>query len=144
MYLEFLHSADTLASIGNRVYHISNVRTVAPPLGLPYIHTWKEKQLVFVRIDVGGHITISLGRPLLGSGVGFALDSHSATKVDRRTLFYEDGWPRLSLFPASGERKGLKASSFAKEGRRGSPPQWEEAARFNPRHLRLIISIGDG
>jgi len=51
-------------------------------------------------------ITISLGRPLSRSGVGFALDSHSATKVDRRTLFYEDGWRRLSLFPVSGARKG--------------------------------------
>jgi len=54
-------------------------------------------------------ITISLGRPLSGSGVGFALDSHSATKVDRRTLFYKDGWRGFLSFlrPANGRAEGI-------------------------------------
>jgi len=54
-------------------------------------------------------ITISLGRPLSGSGVGFALDSHSATKVDRRTLFYEDGWRGFLSFlrPANGRAEDI-------------------------------------
>lgn len=69
------------------------------------MQSWKGEQCVRSSRSTWEDITISLGRPLSRSGVGFALDSHSATKVDRRTLFYEDGWRRLSLFPVSGARK---------------------------------------
>ena len=77
---------------------------------------------------MGGHYHIAIGRPLSRSGVGFALDSHSATKVDRVlcSTKMDDGTFSLSCV-RQAER--MKASLFAKEGRGRSPPR--ETAGFN-------------
>lgn len=100
-YIRSFSVAQTLTGVGNSVQRISNTCVLGT-----HQYSWKGEQCVCSSRSTWEDITISLGRPLSRSGVGFALDSHSATKVDRRTLFYEDGWRRLSLFPVSGVRKG--------------------------------------
>lgn len=107
--------AQTLIGVGNSVHHVSSTCVSACTAGCSAWYGWKG--LVGLSGSTWEDITISLGRPLSGSGVGFALDSHSATKVDRRTLFYEDGWRCFLSFlrPASGRARRLWP--FVKEGR---------------------------
>lgn len=124
----------TLIGVGNSVHRISNTR----------IHPHTDHSILYARkgaVCSSGStwedITISLGRPLSGSGVGFALDSHSATKVDRRTLFYEDGWRGFLSFlrPASGRAGGI---AFRERRSREVAAPMRETAGFN----RDILSDG--
>lgn len=117
-----------LVGVGNSVHRISNTRAHTHTHSPTYV----RKGAVCSSGSTWEDITISLGRPLSGSGAGFALDSHSATKVDRRTLFYEDGWRgfRSFLRPASGRHRLSRKK--VEGGRRPDEKQRDLTEAFCP------------
>lgn len=125
------------------VYHISN--TCVPAHNVQ--RSRDEGSSVFLSGSTWEDITISLGRPLSGSGVGFALDSHSATKVDRRTLFYQDGWRGLSLFPRVRRAEGPKGIAFRERrsrGRRSAPDERTAGSGRAISSVPTYFQIGNG